>query len=103
MNELLNAFKAKRDEIGATALADALGISKGAVRMVCTGHYPNPEKVLEKFAQHYVDVVQCPFIDDLIQRQDCLTRSSGPRPFGGQLKLNWWQACQTCPHKKGGV
>lgn len=98
MNELLTAFIAKREEIGVGALADALGISKSAVRMICTGHYPNADKVLHKFAGHY-DIVHCPFIDETIPREDCRNRASGPKPFGGRSKLLWWDYCQTCPHK----
>lgn len=100
MNELLDSFKQKRDAIGVSALAEALGISKSAVRMVCTGHYPNPEKILEAFAVHYVDVVVCPFVNETIQRHECRTRSSGPRPFGGHAKTAWWTACQTCVYKE---
>jgi len=99
MSELLSAFKAKRDDIGTKALAEQLGIKDSAVRMVCTGHYPNPAPILAKFARHYIDVVPCPFVKRTINREDCTQRSTAPRPFGGAQKLAWWQACQTCEHK----
>lgn len=99
MTELLSAFIAKRDEIGTKALAASLDISAGAVRMVCTGHYPNPEKVLGKFADRYIDSVVCPFAGRTLQRSDCRQRAHGPKPFGGLSKQQWWEYCQTCPNK----
>lgn len=101
MTELLTLFSAKREEIGTSALAKALDISSAAVRMICTGHYPNPDKVLTKFAAHYIDVVACSYTDEVIQRDECRSRSAGPKPFGGHSKIRWWQHCQNCPHKGG--
>jgi len=102
-NELLTLFKAKREEIGTAQLADALGVKNtSTIRMICAGSYPNPEHVLRKFAQLYVNVVHCPYIDREIGRDDCNNRSQGPRPFGGQAKLAWWAACQSCNERRGG-
>lgn len=98
-SDLLTAFNAKRDEIGTKALAEALGIKDSAVRMVCTGHYPNPKGILEKFAKLYINVVTCPYAGRVIEREECNNRSTAPRPFGGMTKLAWWEACQTCEHK----
>ncbi len=98
MTDLLTLFKAKRDEIGPKALAFKLGISDSAVRMVCTGNYPNPEKVLEKFAVNYIDP-QCTYTNEPITRQDCDAHSQGHRPAGGNTRQEWWDACQTCPYK----
>lgn len=99
MTSLLTQLQAKRDEIGTKALAEAMGIKDSAVRMVCTGHYPNPQIVLDKFALKYIDVVPCPYADKNLQRAECRSRSTAPRPFGGAAKLAWWDACQTCKHK----
>ncbi|MDP1527690.1 MAG: hypothetical protein Q8M20_17950 [Rhodocyclaceae bacterium] len=99
MTELLEAFKAKRAEIGTKELADALGIKDSAVRMVCTGNYPNPHNILNQFARHFINVVDCPYAGRTLERSDCHTRSTAPRPFGGAAKLNWWQACQHCEHR----
>jgi len=99
MDELLTAFKAKRDEIGTQVLADALGTKDSAVRMVCTGHYPNPKGILEKFAKLYINVVSCPYAGRTIEREECNNRSTSTRPFGGQSKQAWWDACQTCEHR----
>ena len=99
MDELLTLFRAKRDEIGTQALAQALGIKESAVRMISTGHYPNPGKILEKFAKLYIDVVACPYAERIIGREECHNRSTGPKPFGGASKQRWWDACQNCEHK----
>jgi len=96
---LMDAFIAKRAEIGTQALAAALGVTDSAVRMVCTGHYPSPAKLLAKFARQYIDIVDCPYALRPLERADCLARSSAPRPAGGAAKLTWWEACQTCEHK----
>ena len=96
---LLTAFKAKREGIGTKALADALDIKDSAVRMVCTGHYPNPTPILDKFARIYINVVSCPYADRMIERTECNNRSTAPRPFGGAAKLAWWVACQSCVHQ----
>lgn len=99
MTEHLAEFIAKRAEIGTKELADVLGIKDSAVRMVCTGNYPNPSRILEQFARHYIDIVHCPHAGRTLERSDCKQRANGPQPFGGSAKLNWWHACQTCEHK----
>ncbi|MDO9141476.1 MAG: hypothetical protein Q7U38_14250 [Methylobacter sp.] len=95
----LDLFKAKREELGTKGLADALGITGSAVRMVCTGHYPNPTPILNLFARRYINIVRCPYIDEDIGRDVCRNRSTAPRPFGGASKLTWWEACQLCSQK----
>jgi len=101
MNDLLTLFKAKRAEIGTAELAEAIGAKDSStVRMICSGRYPNPEHMLRKFAQVFINVVHCPYVDREIGRNDCDHRSSGPRPFGGQSKLAWWEACQTCSNRR---
>ena len=99
MLDLLVAFKAKREEMGTKPLAEALGIKDSAVRMVCTGHYPNPVPILNQFARKYINVVTCPVAVREIERAECSHRSTAPRPFGGAAKLTWWEACQTCEHR----
>jgi len=99
VDELLMQFKNKREEVGTHVLADTLGIKKSAVRMVCTGHYPNPTPILNAFARKFVNVVQCPYAGEIIGRDVCRNRSTAPRPFGGASKLVWWEACQSCHHK----
>ena len=101
MSELLVLFVSKRAEIGTRALAEALNMTDGAVRMVCTGHYPNPKLILDKFARQYVDVVLCPHVGLQIERTECVSRSAGPRPFGGAAKQAWWAVCQDCEHRGG--
>lgn len=96
---LLSAFKAKRDELGTKALAESLGLKESAVRMIATGHYPNPDKFLNQFARQYINVIACPYAGRLLERPDCTTRSTAPKPFGGAAKLAWWDACQTCEHR----
>lgn len=104
MNEnpdLLTLFKAKRAEIGSNALAEALGIKNtSTIRMICSGKYPNPEHVLKSFAQVYINVLHCPYVDRALNREECTTRANGPKPFGGYSKSLWWQACQSCPQKR---
>ena len=100
MAELLAAFKAKRDEIGTKALAEALGLTESAVRMIATCNYPNPARILSRFARKYIDVVACPYALRTLERAECKARSTAPRPFGGATKLAWWQACQTCEHRR---
>jgi hypothetical protein len=99
MSDLLTAFNAKRTEIGTKALAEALGIKDSAVRMVSTGNYPNNTPIMNKFAKQFINVVSCPYAERIIERSECKTRSTAPRPFGGTAKLAWWDACQTCEHK----
>jgi hypothetical protein len=99
MSELLAAFNAKRAELGTKVLAEKLGIKDSAVRMVSTGNYPNPTPILNQFARFYINVVNCPYAERVIDRSECKTRSTAPRPFGGAAKLAWWDACQTCEHK----
>jgi hypothetical protein len=103
MNDLLSDFVAKREQVGTKVLAETLGIKDSAVRMICTGHYPNPKPILDKFALHYVDIVMCPHAERAINRDECTQRSIAPKPFGGASKLAWWTACQQCEfkHKEG--
>jgi hypothetical protein len=98
MIDLLTAFKAKRAEIGARNLANQLGISPSAVRMVCTGHYANPENVLINFASKFVNPY-CPFTDAPITRTECDLHALRNRPSGGRTLQSWWDTCQTCTYK----
>lgn len=99
-DELMQAIKAKRETIGTKALAAALGVSEVTVRSVTTGNYPGEIKnIIQKYAKTYIDVVECPYAKKNIARTDCQIRAHGPKPFGGQSKLAWWQACQSCEHK----
>lgn len=98
--DLLANFKAKRAEIGSDVLAKALGVSSATVRSICTDNYAGkPDKVLNKFAQIYIDVVFCPFIEELIEHDNCRTRHIAPRPIWGDMKRDWWDVCQTCQYK----
>jgi hypothetical protein len=98
---LLTAFNDKRKEMGTKALADALGIKDSAVRMVSTGNYPNPTPILTLFARRFINVVSCPYAQRTLERDECKTRSTAPRPLGGKEKLNWWTACQSCDQRGG--
>ena len=99
-NDVLTQFKAKREAIGTAALAEALGVkNQSTIRMICSGKYPNPEHVLKSFAKIYINVLHCPYVDRPLNREDCHSRATGPKPFGGQTKLLWWHACQSCPNK----
>jgi hypothetical protein len=98
--DLLELMKAKREEIGTAALAESLGVSDVTIRSICTGNYRGkPDAVLAAFARKYVDVVLCPFAEELINRRDCKERANAPEPSGGARKWDWWQCCQTCSHK----
>lgn len=98
--DLLTAFKAKRAELGTKALAESLGIKESAVRMIATGNYPNPAKILALFARRHIDTVDCPYAGRALERDDCVRRSTAPRPCGGSAKQLWWEACQTCVFKE---
>jgi hypothetical protein len=98
MTELLAAFKAKRNEVGSKTIALELGIAESTVRVVCTGHHPNPSNILSKFERHFMDVVNCPYVQRVIELEDCKSRCQGPRPFGGAAKQAWWSACQRCEY-----
>lgn len=100
---ILDAFKAKREEIGTKALSQALDISDSSIRMICTGNHPNPGHVLKKFSEHYnIGWIICTFSGDPISPIECKERSSKPnRPlYSGRIQ-DWWDICQTCPHKHG--
>jgi hypothetical protein len=97
--DLLALFKKKRLEIGTAALAESIGVSNVTVRSIDTGHYRGkPDAVLAAFAERWVDVVLCPYIDEVINREDCKNRHTAPKPFGGKAKQAWWETCQTCVH-----
>ncbi len=99
-NELLAQLIEKRKALGTAVIAQTMGVTEVTIRSVCTGNYPgNTKNVLKQFAKHYVDVLHCPYIDKAINRDECKTRANGPKPFGGNTKQAWWQACQQCEHK----
>lgn len=101
MNDLLELFKKKRDEIGTTALAESIGVSNATVRSIATGHYRGlPDGVLAKFAERWVDVVLCPHINEVLNRDECKQRHTAPKPFGGKAKQAWWETCQICIHNR---
>jgi hypothetical protein len=98
--DLMALLKAKRQEIGTAELAKALGVADVTIRSVCSDNYRGkPDAVLNAFAAKYVDVVPCPFIEELLNRSECRLRYNAPEPFGGARKLAWWECCQTCQYK----
>jgi hypothetical protein len=98
--DLLELLKAKREELGTAALAESLGVSDVTIRSICTGNYRGkPDAVLAIFASKYIDVVLCPFTEELLNRSDCRWHANSPEPFGGPRKWDWWQCCQTCVRK----
>lgn len=97
--DLLAQFVAKRHEIGAPTLAKALNISASSVRMICSGHYPEPAMMLRKFQRLYINVIHCPHKNDSIDMERCKALSTAPEPFSGEAKRAWWTACQTCLNK----
>ena len=99
--DLLELLIQKREEIGTTALAESIGVSNATVRSITTGHYRGkPDAVLAAFAEKYVDVVLCPHINEVLNRDECKQRHTAPKPFGGKSKRAWWETCQTCIHNK---
>ena len=100
MTDLLELFKAKREEIGTRKLAESLGISDATVRSICTGHYKGkPDTVLNAYAAKFIDIVQCPFTEESLNRAECRQRHNAPRPAGGFTKTQWWLTCQECQHR----
>lgn len=98
--DLLVLLKAKREEIGTAELAKTLGVSDVTIRSICTDNYRGkPDAVLATFAAKYVDVVVCPFTEELLNRSECRLRYNAPEPMGGARKLAWWECCQTCRYK----
>jgi hypothetical protein len=98
--DLLALLKEKRLEIGTAKLAESLGVADVTIRSICSDNYRGkPDTVLALFAAKYVDVVVCPHIEELLNRNECRLRYNEPKPFGGASLLAWWQCCQTCEHK----
>jgi hypothetical protein len=98
--DLLELLKAKREEIGTAKLAESLGVADVTIRSICSDNYRGkPDAVLATFASKYVDVVLCPFTDELLNRGECRLRYNAPEPFGGVRKLAWWLCCQSCVNK----
>lgn len=101
MTDFLVLMQQKRAEIGDAALAEALGVSRVTIRSICTENYPgDPAKVLKRFGDRFIDVVHCPHIDQQIARKNCDLRAHSPKPFGGNSKMAWWEACQECSLKR---
>jgi hypothetical protein len=98
MTDLLELFKAKREEIGTHALAESLGIADATVRVVCSGKC-KPDHVLKAFAAKYIDIVTCTFTEEALNRDECRQRYNAPRPTFGATKQHWWLTCQHCQHK----
>jgi hypothetical protein len=100
MSDPLQILIEKRQALGTKQVAADLGYSESTIRAICTDHYNgDPAKVFAEVMKVYVDVVQCPFIDEPIPAQSCRDRSHAPKPFGGSMRARWWEACQACPLK----
>jgi len=98
--ELMAAFNAKRAELTSQGLGEALGLSKGLVRLIGAGHHPNPQPHLLAFARHFaIGGLYCPYKQAMLNLDECQARATAPRPFGGAAKTAWWEACQRCEHK----
>mgnify|MGYP001810502792 CR=1 FL=1 len=98
--EPLDVLRQKRTELGTKQVAEDLGYSESTIRVVATGNYPgDPSAIYAAVLRIYVHVVHCPHVEKAIPVDDCRNRSSAPRPVGGRGRLEWWTACQGCPHK----
>ena len=96
-SEALAMLKAKRQELGTKALAEALGYSESTIRLACTGNYPGSlDKMLAEVRKRWLAVVRCPYVDEEIRLDECFDRSTSPRPYGGKAREQWWLACQEC-------
>lgn len=96
----LEILRERRKALGTKQVAQDLGCSESSVRGLCTGHYQgSTDAMYAKVLKVYVDIVQCPFVDEPIPALQCRDRSRAPKPFGGNLRERWWTACQACPPK----
>lgn len=99
MNDALQRLKQAVADSNISQVAVKMGVPRCTLSQVVNGKYPaSPQNILDKFELAYSNV-NCPFAGRELTRQECRTRSTAPRPFGGAAKTAWWDACQQCPHK----
>jgi len=100
MSAAMDVLKQKRAALGTAAVARMLGYSQATIRSICSGNYPgDPGVVLRRVMAVFVNVVECPFAQREIPWQECRSRHTSPRPFGGSGRMAWWEACQGCPNR----
>lgn len=99
MNDAMQRLKQAVEASNITQIAAKLEISRTALSLAINDKYPaSLQNILDKFEQAYSDV-NCPFAGRELTRQECRTRSTAERPFGGATKIAWWDACQSCSNK----
>jgi hypothetical protein len=99
----LQILREKREALGTKAVAEALGYSESSIRVAATGKWAgSTAKLHAKVLAVYAAAVHCPHVDRQIPMAECQNRARSPRPFGGQARERWWQACQSCPARLSG-
>lgn len=76
-----------------------IGYSRTAVSLFLSGTYGADLNNIESAILAAYDKRDCPHTGDPVAATVCRKKALAPKPFGGNARLDWWNTCQTCPHK----
>ena len=84
------------------AVATALGYSRPAISAALAGRYKgHTHKLRARIAEVLVDQVQCPHLGVALTPAACRDLSGRGMSTANREAIKQWQACQSCPHRKG--
>lgn len=95
----LELLKRAVDETSQQAVAERLGISRGAVSLLVSGKYPARTDRMARLILGAYATVHCPFLEEEISAAACRDYHTREAPTSSPFAMRHWRACQGCPNK----
>jgi hypothetical protein len=81
------------------AIANEIGVSKGAIVGYSKGNYPaSVVRIEKKILATYGDGVACPHLAKNITHEQCVGFHTKAMPTSSPAAFGHWSACQRCAH-----
>ena len=81
-----------------TAAAQRLGVSRTAVSLCLAERYPASTEHIEAKVWDALGQIECPALDKTINATECRTYRERSAPTHNPMAMQYWKACQHCPH-----
>ena len=98
----LTLLRQEVDATSITATAAKIGYSRPSISLALAGRYPGGTAKISAAVLSKLQVVDCPYLGRQIKGAECKDNALRPMPTGNPQELNFWRACQRCPHSPKG-
>lgn len=96
----LAILKREVEKTSITQVAEKLGYARPTISLVMSGKYGgSTDKIAALVITTFTDYVQCPFLGQNIERDECVDHQSRGMPSSDPAALKHWMRCRTdCPY-----